>query len=270
MLSNDVARRADEARRFNMSSTAMATLPGQAPDAYRIQSEIALACLPSSQKDPGRKVMWVNAICLAFLATGIIGVKAPLNLVLRTRVIEDTTVVPVDFVPPPVQTPPETTEEAPSPDDASTVTPAVVQPVVVVADSSAVAFAVPVQGVTVTTHDIRQASAPPVRPVAVAPPPPVNTGPRSFRAGDGSNEGIFAPQPEYPIEARRKGIEGTVKLEIEVDDAGGIGEVRKLIPSGSFLLDNNTITWVKRRWKFPPGKKQVLHTEFVYQLSEGR
>ena len=254
-----------------MSSTATATLPQGDPGSYQIRSEIARACLPSSQRDPGRKVMWVNAICAAFLATGIIGVKAPLDLVLRTQAVEDTTVVPVEFVPPAVQTPPEAVEEAPPTDDLSPPTPAVIQPVVVAADASAVPFAVPVQGVTVTTRDIRQASAPPVRTVAVSAPPVVlNSGPRSFRPGEGSNEGIFAPQPEYPIEARRKGIEGMVKLEIEVDEAGNVGEVRKLIPSGSFLLDNNTITWVKRRWKFPAGKKQVLHTEFVYQLSDGR
>jgi protein TonB len=149
------------------------------------------------------------------------------------------------------------------------VAPAVVQPVVVVADASSVPFSVPVTGVTQLTTDIRKASPPPARPVPVARPP-ADSGPRNFRAGDGSNEGIFAPQPEYPIEARRKGIQGTVKLEIEVDETGAVGEVRKLIPSGAFILDNNTISWVKRRWKFPPGKKQVLHTEFVYQLSDGR
>ena len=249
----------------------MATVPGDIRTAYQIRSEIALACLPSAQRDPGRQVMWVNAICAAFLATGVIGVKAPLDLVLRTRVIEDTTVVPVEYVPPAVQTPPETTDEVVDRDDTTPQEAPVIQPVVVLADAAAAPFAVPVEGVTMTTRDIRQASAPPVRTVAVASPPPVvNTGPRSFRAGDGSSEGIFAPQPEYPIEARRKGIEGMVKLEIEVDEAGNVLEVRKLIPSGSFLLDNNTITWVKRRWKFPPGKKQLLHTEFVYQLSDGR
>ncbi len=254
----------------NMSSTS-ATLPGATTLRYEIRSEIALACLPSAQKDPGRKVMWVNAICAAFLATGIMGVKAPLDMVLRTNVVEETTVVPVEFVPPPVQTPPEVSEDTPPPDDSAAPVPAVVQPVVVVADSSSVPFAVPVEGLTVTTRDIRQASPPPVRPVAVAPPPPqVQTGPRTLRPGEGANEGIFAPQPEYPIEARRKGIEGMVKLEIEVDETGSVAEVRKLIPSGSFVLDNNTITWVKRRWRFPAGKRQVLHTEFVYTLSDGR
>lgn len=249
----------------------MATVPGDIRTAYQIRSEIALACLPSSQRDPGRKVMWVNAICVAFLATGVIGVKAPLDLVLRTRAVEDTTVVPVEYVPPPVQTPQETTEEVVDREETTPQEVPVIQPVVVLADASAAPFAVPVEGVTTVTRDISKASPPPARPVAVAPPPPIaNTSPRSFRAGDGSNEGIFAPQPEYPIEARRKGIEGMVKLEIEVDEGGSVIEVRKLIPSGSFLLDNNTITWVKRRWKFPPGKKQLLHTEFVYQLSDGR
>jgi outer membrane biosynthesis protein TonB len=55
-----------------------------------------------------------------------------------------------------------------------------------------------------------------------------------------------------------------------VNDDGSVGEVRKLVPSGSFVLDNNTITWVKRRWKFPPGKKLILHTEFVYQMAAQR
>jgi protein TonB len=255
-----------------MSSSASVNPAATSTPEYRLRSEIAMACLPSSQRDPGRRVMWVNAVCAFFLATGVIGIKAPLNLVLRRAVVEEAPIVPVDFTPPPVsnQTPQEqqdTPREA-LPDVAP---PAVVQPVAVGADESLVPFAVPTVGPTVVVLRPQAASAPPARPVVTAPPAPaVNTGPRNFRAGEGSNEGIFAPQPEYPADARRKGIEGTVKLEIEVNDDGSVGEVRKLVPSGSFVLDNNTISWVKRRWKFPPGKKLILHTEFVYQMAAQR
>lgn len=230
-----------------------------------------MACLPQSQSDPGRGVMWVNAVCAFFLFTGLVGIKAPLNLVLRRAMVEETTVIPVEFTPPPAVTPPAEQPEQPSQEPQADAPPlAVVQPVVVVADPSTVAFAVPVPGPTIEARRPQEAAAPPVRTVAAPPAPPVNTGPRAFRVGDGGDEGIFAPQPEYPADARRKGIEGTVKLEIEVNDDGTVGEVRKLIPSGSFVLDNNTITWVKRRWRFPAGKKQVLHTEFVYQMASQR
>lgn len=253
------------------SSATVKPAPTPAPE-YRLRSEIAMACLPSSQRDPGRRVMWVNAICAFVLATGVIGIKAPLNLVLRRAVVEEAPIVPVEFTPPPVsnQTP-QDQQDVPRDSTPDVAPPAVVQPVAVVADESMVPFAVPTVGPTVVALRPQEASAPPPRPVVAAPPAPaVNTGPRSFRVGEGSNEGIFAPQPEYPADARRKGIEGTVKLEIEVNDDGSVGEVRKLVPSGSFVLDNNTISWVKRRWKFPPGKKQILHTEFVYQMAAQR
>ncbi len=254
-----------------MSSSA-SDKPGTTPvPEYRLRSEIALACLPQSQSDPGRNVKWVNAVCAFFLFTGVVGIKAPLHLVLQRAPLEETTVIPVEFTPPPAVTAPTESPEQPSLEPQVDVAPpAVVQPVVVVADPSTVPFAVPVVGPTIEARRPQEAVAPPVRTVAAPPAPPVNTGPRSFRVGEGGNEGIFAPQPEYPADARRKGIEGTVKLEIEVNDDGSVGQVRKLIPSGSFVLDNNTITWVKRRWKFPAGKKQVLHTEFVYQMATQR
>jgi len=244
------------------------------PPQYQLRSEIAFACLPQSQSDPGRKVMWVNAICAFFLTAGVIGIKAPLDAVLRVALVEETSVVPVDFQPPPIPDIPNQDDPADLPREelAPQDLPPVIQPIAVVSDPSAVPFAVEVKGPTITARSVAEASAPPPRPVIQLPPPaPVqNTGPRTFRAGDGTGEGIFAPHPDYPADALRKGIEGTVKLEIEVNEDGSIGEVRRLIPSGSFVLDNNTITWVKRRWKFPPGNKQILHTEFVYKLTGGR
>lgn len=241
---------------------------------YALRSEIAMACLPQSQSDPGRKVMWVNAVCAFFLTAGVIGIKAPLDAVLRVAMMEETTLIPVEFQPPPVpdMPTPEDLSQLPREELAPQDLPQVVQPVAVVADPASVPFAVEVKGPTITARTPAQASPPPPRPVAQLPPPaPVqNTGPRTFRAGDGTGEGIFAPHPDYPADALRKGIEGTVKLEIEVNEDGSIGEVRRLIPSGSFVLDNNTITWVKKRWKFPAGNKQVLHTEFVYQLAGRR
>lgn len=232
-----------------------------------------MACLPQSQSDPGRKVMWVNAVCAFFLTAGLIGIKAPLDAVLRVAMMEETTVIPVEFQPPPVPDTPSVEEtQVPREELATQDLPQVVQPVAVVADPSSVPFAVEVKGPTITARTPAQASAPPPRPIAQLPPPvPVqNTGPRTFRAGDGTGEGIFAPHPDYPADALRKGIEGTVKLEIEVNEDGTIGEVRRLVPSGSFVLDNNTITWVKKRWRFPAGNKQLLHTEFVYQLAGRR
>ncbi len=162
----------------------------------------------------------------------------------------------------------------------------VVQPVVSVVEPSLVPFAVPV---TVPVREVlraEMASLPPAQAAGPAIPTapeatagtggtsggtdPTAGGARTFKVGDGTAEGIVSPHPDYPSEARRKGIEGLVKLEIEVRDDGRIGEVRKLVPSGSFVLDNHTISWVKRRWRFPVGKPQLLHTEFVYQLAVGR
>jgi protein TonB len=52
--------------------------------------------------------------------------------------------------------------------------------------------------------------------------------------------------PRYPDEARRRGIEGTVVLRIEVLENGTVGDISALTSSGSELLDSAAIEAVKQ------------------------
>lgn len=56
------------------------------------------------------------------------------------------------------------------------------------------------------------------------------------------------PPPPYPEEARRRGVEGVLEMEVVVDAGGRLASARLLSSSGSALLDRVTLEWVRRRW----------------------
>ncbi|MDW8123587.1 MAG: TonB family protein [Geminicoccaceae bacterium] len=62
------------------------------------------------------------------------------------------------------------------------------------------------------------------------------------------------PLPHYPAAARRRGIEGTVVLEVAVSPAGLPEEVVVARSSGSRLLDEAALEAV-RRWRFRPARR---------------
>ncbi len=61
------------------------------------------------------------------------------------------------------------------------------------------------------------------------------------------------PKPIYPLEARRKGMEGEVVLRVEVLPDGRVGHVEIKKSSGYEILDRSALSTV-RRWKFIPAK----------------
>ena len=60
------------------------------------------------------------------------------------------------------------------------------------------------------------------------------------------------PPPRYPRLARRRGLEGTVLLEVLVDRNGRVREVRVQTSSGHPILDRAALSGV-RDWRFSPG-----------------
>ncbi|MFH1349554.1 MAG: energy transducer TonB, partial [Pseudomonadota bacterium] len=62
------------------------------------------------------------------------------------------------------------------------------------------------------------------------------------------------PRPQYPALARRRGLEGTVVLEVLVSREGKVNDLRLFRSSGYTLLDQAAIGSVKN-WLFEPGKK---------------
>jgi protein TonB len=59
------------------------------------------------------------------------------------------------------------------------------------------------------------------------------------------------PSPEYPRLARRRGYQGTVVLEVLVDQKGRVGDLKVFQSSGHTVLDKAAMTSVKE-WLFEP------------------
>jgi len=58
--------------------------------------------------------------------------------------------------------------------------------------------------------------------------------------------------PRYPRRARKKGLQGTVMLEVLVDETGQVKNLRLLRSSGHAILDKAAAASVKK-WRFAPG-----------------
>jgi periplasmic protein TonB len=224
---------------------------------YRLRSDIAQFCLPGATKDASQKLAYVNSICIFTLAIGFIGIKAP-QLVNREPA-PPTEIMPVDIVQIQPQTPPEPqpTPDAEPPPDRPVDMPQIAT--VVAADPSQVKFAIPVDG-PVVFAPARFAEAPP------ANPPKAPSQPTRFVRN--STDGGYYPSPKYPAIALRQGqtMEGTVVLEIRVDESGSPTSVEVMKTSGFGVLDRAAQKCVNEEWRFPPGNKRWFTWECVFKL----
>jgi protein TonB len=72
--------------------------------------------------------------------------------------------------------------------------------------------------------------------------------------GDLSSQVLYARPPVYPIDARRRREQGTVKLMVLVGPDGRVLDIRLAASSGSQTLDRAALGAVKR-WRWSPQKK---------------
>ncbi len=101
--------------------------------------------------------------------------------------------------------------------------------------------------------------------------------------GRGSGEGIVTyamptykegSRPVYPKEARRRGYEGTVLLEVKILETGTVGQVKIVESSGFRVLDKEAVRWVKTNpfVRGPENGKRIAQTIRVpvtFNLDEG-
>lgn len=114
---------------------------------------------------------------------------------------------------------------------------------------------------------------PPAAPVAAAEPPPAQAAPvcaaaPSAPSAPGIADGVPTVQrvpPEYPERARRSGQEGTVCLEVRLDQAGTPLEVAVARSSGHRLLDLAAMAAV-RRWRFAAGHAGATLVRVAFAL----
>ena len=70
----------------------------------------------------------------------------------------------------------------------------------------------------------------------------------TYKIGSAKN-----PHPTYPLIARKKGWEGRVLIQAEIDRKGNVSKIRVLESSGFKILDNASLETLKK-WKFTPAK----------------
>ncbi len=161
--------------------------------------------------------------------------------------------------------------------DAPTVTP-------VAAPSAAVAFAVPVEGLTrivdasqaahagarggAATTGTGQGRGPavPAAP-AITPLPQVQGPPVVTRLTYGQGEGR-QPLPEYPREAAEARQQGTVTVRFSVDETGTVTSAQ--IPPGGGtrfpLLNQSALRTVREAYRFPPGPPRLYEIPIQFEI----
>jgi TonB family protein len=243
----------------------------------RLTGELARESLPQDTPDPNAKFAWANAICALFAIIGVVGIFQPLFVLAAPAMTKKPFIVPVLFNPPPPQptvsqavasdSAPQ--ENSPEPVELPDLVPAVTPM------NAQVAFAVPVEG-PVRLVAAKYAVPPPAKLKPVQAPPANNGKPGggsgnvvgdavAFEAtlGDG---GVY-PKPPYPTWANRAGVQGDVMLEVYVTSAGVAHSITVSQTTGSRSLDNYTLEWVKKRWRFPVGPERRYLVPFSYKLS---
>ena len=92
------------------------------------------------------------------------------------------------------------------------------------------------------------AAEPDAAPIAAAPVPALTRVSVKTRA-----RLVSCPAPTYPEGARAGGVEGTVRLLVEVLEDGTVGAIEVVEPSGSRALDDAAVEAV-RAWRFEPAR----------------
>jgi protein TonB len=224
------------------------------------QDDLARFCMEPDAAESNRLLAWTNAVCLAYVMVGIIGIRPP-PLVINRKPPSQEEAAPVVIEPlvaaVPTVTADANSEQAPSErtsDQGAGV-------IAVVADSSAVAFSVPTVGNLVVPMSMAQ--APPAHPmqgvVAINVPHILQI----TATGIGGSR----PAPPYPQDSLMRREQGTVLLLIEVDESGKIISVTVKESSGYVHLDQTTAEYVRRHWFFESGKGQRLfESPIIFQL----
>jgi protein TonB len=214
----------------------------QTSSGCRLKSELARFCLPAANRDPARKLAWINSICLLFLLIGLLGWKpGSIHVKLPPPIEQAIPIVIEQPTPPPVRVDAQQAEDQKNQDK-----PDVPQVVVVTPERPAIFFSVPTIGNVIMPNAL--AVAPPANPSK--PLTPLRTQITSITSTGAGGE---RPAPQYPQIAKDLRQQGTVLLSMTVDENGSITAIEVKQSSGFPLLDRNALDFVRRHWLLPAG-----------------
>ena len=155
---------------------------------------------------------------------------------------EDDSAAAAPAPPPAPPSAPEPPKELPPPDE---------KPELEAVEPDAIAFAEPVTEVRPLPEPTEVEPPRPEPPAAETAPAPA-AAPRQAKV-DAPPRPRRAIRPDYPAEARRRGIEGETVLELTVDAAGRVSFAEVAVSSGHPVLDAAAVRAVKAA-EFVPAK----------------
>ncbi|SPE61504.1 TonB family protein [Verrucomicrobia bacterium] len=200
-------------------------------------------CLPAPKRDPERTLAWTNSICTLILLIGIFGAKSAAMRIRPLPPVQDTSAVLVEPLPPPPSAPAAPQQQDQSDEEKSDAP----QVVVVTPNAPSISFSVPTIGNLVVPNAV--AVAPPSVPLKQVEP--LHAQPLVISSTGAGGE---RPQPPYPTLALEQGQQGSVVLQLTVDDSGTVTHIEVKESSGFPVLDRSALDFVKRRWVIPPGQ----------------
>ncbi len=224
---------------------------------YPLFDELARLCLPEQHADNSyRTLAWINSICALFVLAALVGLKAPRLTIRPLQQVEEP--IPIEVVDDKSidpQGPPRPGPDKPRNDMANNVglppIPAIVPP-----ERAHGGFELP--GVTpVNSPEPGFTTNSPL-------PGPATEKPTVFNASNGG-EGVFPP-PRYPAVAQRNRYQGTVTIEIMVNESGKVARASVFKTSGFAVLDQAALDVVVSHWQFLPGPKRWLHWPCSFEL----
>lgn len=250
-----------------MKATRLDPVVGHREVGGQVHSALLRACLPESDHDQGRRLAWVGAIAAVVLATGVLGRRAPGEWVIPPLADDAPMFIPAKvFSPPPDSSPAEQPESAASSisGDAPMERPVVPpSPDLVVHRPDPI----PLFGGPTSSGSRGTVQPVPAWGGGGATRASADGDMEVFRVGGGNPpQGGYFPRPDYPREARLRREQGEVQLLVEVDEGGHPTRVEVRVPSGSPLLDRETMNHVRRHWRWPAGAQRRYLVPWEWKL----
>jgi protein TonB len=220
-----------------------------------LKDELARLCLPLANRDPNRKLAWMNSICILFLLIGVFG-AAPAMMSIKT-------VPPIEeIMPVAIETPPQTVTPTRNENQDEHQKPSAPNVVVVVPNAPNISFSVPTIGNLVAPAAMAQ--APPLNPMEHVEP--MTQLAQISNTGSGGSR----PAPPYPQIAADAGEQGTVMVQMTAGSDGRVASLQITHSSGFPILDRATEDFIRRHWTLPSGgsTNQVFETSILYQFQD--